>query len=142
MTNFSFSAGKHHPRIEVIFVRVLYGGAPRKEIIMAKRLTAVFMALLIVAITATTMAASAINKDGYYKGIKLCGKVKVVDHFPDIKVKIVDSFPDLRVKTVEHFPNHIGEWQFVEYGEDFTVQFVESFPDIKIKYVNSFPGVE
>ena len=109
---------------------------------MAKKLTAVFMVLLVVAVSATAMAASVINKDGYYKGIKLCGKVKVVDHFPDIKVKIVDSFPDLRVKEVDHFPNHIGEWQFVEHGEDFTVQFVDSFPDIKIKYVNSFPGVE
>jgi len=54
----------------------------------------------------------------------------------------VDSFPDLRVKVVSSFQDDVGEWQFVEYGEDFTVQFVESFPDIKIKYVNSFPGVE
>ena len=53
----------------------------------------------------------------------------------------MDSFPDLRVKVVSSFPDDVGEWQFVEYGEDFTVQFVESFPDIKIKYVNSFPGV-
>ncbi|WP_218161371.1 hypothetical protein [Selenomonas ruminantium] len=86
--------------------------------------------------------ASAINQDGYYKGIKLCGRVKVVEHFADIKVKVVDSFPDLKVKVVESFPDDIGEWKFVESGEDFTVQFVDSFPDIKIKYVNSFPGVE
>lgn len=88
------------------------------------------------------MAASTVNADGYYKGIKLCGKVKIVEHFADIKVKAVDSFPDLRVKVVSSFPDDIGEWQFVEYGEDFTVQFVESFPDIKIKFVNSFSGVE
>ena len=87
-------------------------------------------------------AASAVNRDGYYKGIKLCGRVKVVEHFADIKVKVVDSFPDLKVKVVDSFPDDIGEWKFVEYGEDFTVQFVDSFPDIKIKYVNSFPGVE
>ena len=91
---------------------------------------------------ALTFAASAVNKDGYYKGIKLCGKVRVVEHFADIKVKVVDSFPDLKVKVVDSFPDDIGEWKFVEYGEDFTVQFVDSFPDIKIKYVNSFPGVE
>jgi|GEM_PF-189114 len=87
-------------------------------------------------------AASAINQAGYYKGIKLCGKVRVVNYGADIKVKIVNSFPDLRVKVVESFPDDIGEWKFVEYGEDFTVQFVTSFPDITIKYVDSFPGVE
>lgn len=37
-------------------------------------------------------AATPINSAGYYKNIKLCGKVKIVDSFPDIKVKVVDSF--------------------------------------------------
>lgn len=99
-----------------------------------------FMMIMLYGIAAS--AASAVNADGYYKGIKLCGKVKVVEYSADIKVKVVDSFPDLRVKLVNSFPDDVGEWQFVEYGEDFTVQFVESFPDIKIKFVNSFPGVE
>ena len=107
-----------------------------------KKLTAIFMVLFLLAMTIPAMAASAVNKGGYYKGIKLCGKVKVVEHFADIKVQVVDSFPDLKVKVVDSFPNDIGEWKFVEYGEDFTVQFVDSFPDIKIKYVTSFPGVE
>ena len=107
-----------------------------------KKLTTIFTVLLLLAMTIPAMATSVVNKDGYYKGIKLCGKVKVVEHFPDIKVKVVDSFPDLRVKVVDSFPDDIGEWKFVEHGEDFTVQFVDSFPDIKIKYVNSFPGVE
>ena len=30
---------------------------------------------------------SKISKDGYYKGIKLCGKVQVVNSFPNIKVQ-------------------------------------------------------
>ena len=127
-----------------------------------KKLTAIFTILLLLAMTLPVMGgrksvaacdrahigpslvfvASAVNKDGYYKGIKLCGKVRVVEHFADIKVKVVDSFPDLKVKVVDSFPDDIGEWKFVEYGEDFTVQFVDSFPDIKIKYVTSFPGVE
>ena len=85
--------------------------------------------------------AGAVSKDGYYNGIKLCGKVKVVTHNADIKVKVVDSFPDLKVKKVTSFPDHIGEWQFVESFPDFTIQYVESFPDIKIKFVNAFPGV-
>ena len=56
----------------------------RKDIIMAKKIIALFVALLIIAVSVPTMAASVINKDGYYKGIRLNGKVKVVDHFPDI----------------------------------------------------------
>ena len=107
-----------------------------------KKLLTIFTIILLVAMNIPAMAASAINKDGYYKGIKLCGRVKVVEHFADIKVKVVDSFPDIKVKVVESFPDDIGEWKFVESGEDFTVQLVDSFPDIKIKYVNSFPGVE
>ncbi len=58
-----------------------------------KKLTAIFTVLLLLAMTIPAMAASAINQDGYYKGIKLCGKVKVVEHFADIKVKYVNSFP-------------------------------------------------
>ena len=107
-----------------------------------KKWTAFFTLLLVLGMMMTASAATVINRDGYYKGIKLCGKVKVVEHFGDIKVKVVDAFPDLRVKVVDAFPDDIGEWRFVEYGEDFTIQFVESFPDIKIKYVDAFPGVE
>ena len=107
-----------------------------------RRATGLLCFLIVMLCGTVAMAASTVNADGYYKGIKLCGRVKVVEHFADIKVKVVNSFPDLRVKVVSSFPDDVGEWQFVEYGEDFTVQFVECFPDIKIKYVNSFPGVE
>ena len=93
-------------------------------------------------VQAAALAATAINSDGYYKGIRLAGKVRVVDYFPDIRVQVVQCFPDLRVKTVDSFPDDIGEWQFVGYGEDFTIQFVDSFPDIRIQFVDSFPGVE
>ncbi|WP_296979754.1 hypothetical protein [uncultured Dialister sp.] len=86
-------------------------------------------------------AAGPINRDGYFKNIRLAGRVRVVDSFPDIKVQVVSSFPDLKVKAVSSFPDDIGEWQFVDYGEDFTVQFVDSFPDIRIEFVDSFPGV-
>ena len=85
--------------------------------------------------------ASAINSAGYFKGIRLAGKVKVVQSFPDIKVKVVNSFPDLKVKVVDSFPDKIGEWKFVESFPDFTIQYVESFPDLKIQFVTSFPGV-
>lgn len=74
------------------------------------------------------------------KGIKLYGKVKVVERFADLKVQVVKNFPDLKVKRVKHFANDIGEWQFVSHGEDFTIQYVDKFPDLKIKFVEHFPG--
>ena len=83
----------------------------------------------------------AVSADGYFKGIRLAGKVKVVSSFPDIKVQVVHSFPDLKVKVVDNFPDKIGEWKFVDNFPDFTIQFVNSFPDIKIQFVDYFPGV-
>ena len=79
------------------------------------------------------------NKDG--KTFNLYGKVKIVEHFPDIKVKIVDSFEDLDVKIVESFPDQCGKFKLVESFPDVKVQIVNSFPDIKVKIVESFPGV-
>ena len=105
-------------------------------------LAGMLCAVMLLTVTMTqAFAASPINQDGYYKGIRLAGKVKVVDYNADIKVKSVSSFPDLRVKAVEHFPDDIGEWQFVDYGEDFTIQYVDSFPDIKIQFVEHWPGI-
>ncbi|MBQ0067142.1 MAG: hypothetical protein KBS60_02970 [Phascolarctobacterium sp.] len=89
----------------------------------------------------TTVFANNVSSDGYWNGIKLCGKVQVVNSFPDIRVKVVNSFPDLKVKIVNHFPDQIGEWQFVDSFPDFKIQFVDSFEDIRIQYVRSFPGV-
>ena len=83
----------------------------------------------------------AVSKGGYFKGIRLAGKVKVVKSFPNIKVQVVKSFPDLKVKRVNNFPDKIGEWQFVDSFPDFTIQYVDSFPDIKIQFVDNFPGV-
>lgn len=80
------------------------------------------------------------KNDCHYKGIKLYGKVQVVDHFPDLKVQIVNAFPDLNVQIVDNFPNDCGEWQMVEHFPDLKIQYVTSFPDIKIKFVTSFPG--
>lgn len=106
---------------------------------MQMRFVKVFTCLLTIAcLFATTSVCLAGN--GYCKGIKLCGKVKVVKHFADLKVQVVDNFPDLKVKRVKHFPNNIGEWQFVTHGEDFTIQYVDHFPDLKIKFVDHFPG--
>ena len=83
----------------------------------------------------------SVSKDGYCKGIRLAGKVKVVKSFPDLKVQVVNHFPDLRVERVKSFPEKIGQWQFVDNFPDFTIQFVDHFPDLTIQYVSSFPGV-
>ena len=107
-----------------------------------KMLSVLLMVFLVAGAAATPVyASSTVSQDGYYNGIKLCGKVKIVESFPDIKVQVVEHFPDLKVQVVEYFPDNIGKWQFVESFPDFTIQFVTSFPDIKIKFVNGFPGV-
>ena len=106
------------------------------------RRVGVLAAVGVVVLSTMALAASPISEDGCYKGIRLAGKVKVVEYNGDIKVKVVNSFPDLRVKAVEHFPDDIGEWQFVGYGGDFTIQYVDSFPDIKIQFVEHWPGVD
>ena len=106
-----------------------------------KKVFALILSLTIIFATSSAFASSIISADGYYKGIRLWGKVRVVKNFGDIKVKVVESFPDLKVKIVNAFPDSLGKWQFVEHGEDFTIEFVENFPDIKIKYVENFPGL-
>ncbi len=106
-----------------------------------KKKICLLLCLVVALICSTASAASKINADGYYKGIRLAGKVQVVEAFPDIKVQIVDSFPDLKVQVVSSFPDKIGQWQFVESFPDFKIQFVTAFPDIKIQYVDAFPGL-
>ena len=91
--------------------------------------------------TATSASAGVVGASCTLKGIKLQGKVQVVENFPDLKVQVVTHFPDLKVKTVQHFPDDCGEWQFVEHFPDFKIQYVEHFPDLKIQRVEHFPGV-
>ena len=82
-----------------------------------------------------------ISSDGYFKGKKLCGRVQVVESFPDFQVEEVNSFPDLKVQKVSIFPNEIGQWEFVDSFPDFTIKYVNSFPDFTIQFVDSFPGL-
>ena len=105
-----------------------------------KKLFACAIALMIL-LTSGAALANPISSDGYFNGIRLWGKVRVVDAFPDIKVQVVDAFPDLKVQRVTAFPDSLGKWQFVTYGEDFKIKFVDAFPDIKIKFVDAFPGL-
>ncbi|BEU88813.1 hypothetical protein TAMA11512_22770 [Selenomonas sp. TAMA-11512] len=113
-----------------------------RQVTIMKKLTTIFILLFLFAMTLPATAASVINQDGYYKGFRMSGRVRIVESFPDIRVQKVHSFPDLRVKVVNSFPNNIGEWMFVDSFEDFTIQFVDSFPDIRVQFVTSFPGVD
>ncbi len=92
-------------------------------------------------LSSTRVLAEEVSPQCALKGIKLFGKVQVVESFPDFKVQIVTSFPDLRVETVSSFANECGEWIFVDNFPDFKIQYIDSFPDFKIQMVTSFPGV-
>lgn len=81
------------------------------------------------------------KKNCTYKGIRLYGKVQLVQSFPDIKVQAVNSFPDLKVKVVDSSADRCGEWQIVTSFPDFKVQMVSSFPDLKVDMGSSSPGV-
>ena len=68
---------------------------------MKKWIRMVLMALVLtLGIVPLSHASNPISRDGYYHGIFLGGKVKVVNYGADIKVKVVNSFADLKVKPV------------------------------------------
>ncbi|MBN2160545.1 MAG: hypothetical protein JW807_14230 [Spirochaetes bacterium] len=96
--------------------------------------------ILMFLITAGAVSGTTITDDCTCKGIKLYGKVKIVNSDADIRVQIVDSFPDLNVRLVNSFPYQCGEWKIVSAFPDFTIQIVNSFPDLKVKFVDAFPG--
>ena len=73
-------------------------------------------------------------------GVKLNGRVKIVDSFATFKVKKVKAFADLKVKFVDSFANKCGRWQIVDTFEDFSVEFVDAFEDFSI-IESEFPGV-
>jgi hypothetical protein len=109
---------------------------------MISNLQFVILAIAFMQSTAGSAPENIINKkDCTYKDMKLYGKIKFVENFPDIKIKFVENFPDLKVKIVQNFPDKCGEWQIVDNFPDLKVQIVENFPDITIKLVENFPGL-
>lgn len=103
--------------------------------------TSIVLVSLVLFSVSGAMAAK-IAPDCTYNGIKLSGKVKIVNNFADIKVQKVEHFQDLSVQFVKNFPNACGKWQLVDNFPDFTIQLVDHFPDITIKEVNNFPGLK
>lgn len=102
----------------------------------------ILLLLTFFSLAAFTRSGGPIADDCTCKGVKLFGKVKIVDSFSDFDIQVVDSFEDIRVEIVRSFPDQCGKWQIVESFPDFKVRFVRSFPDFKIKYVSSFPGIK
>ena len=102
-----------------------------------------FLAMVITGFAASPALAKEFNaKNCTYNGTPLYGRVKVVDHFADIKVKVVKHWGKLKVQQVNHFADSCGKWQMVKSFPDFTIQFVNHSSDIDIQYVKHFPGVK
>jgi hypothetical protein len=112
--------------------------------IFKKRLDAMKIPVYIILLACALLSAGdePITSDCACKEIRLYGKVKIVEHFPDFKVQVVEHFPDLKVKIVDNFPDECGEWELVDNFPDFKIQFVEHFPDFKIQFVDHFPGLQ
>lgn len=87
-------------------------------------------------------ACSEAMAEGKPSKCQLFGKIKVVEHFADVKIQVVEHFPDIKIKLVQHFADSPGEWTMVEHFPDYKIQFVSHFPDYKIKYVEHFPGCD
>lgn len=102
----------------------------------------IILFLVFISLTAYSQSEAPITDDCTCNGVKLWGKVKIVDSFADFDIQVVESFEDIRVEIVRSFPDQCGKWQIVESFPDFKVRFVRSFPDFKIKYVSSFPGIK
>lgn len=65
------------------------------------------MRVFLVLTLAFSARAAEVTPDGYCKGIRLSGRVKVVEHFADFKVQvvqIVQSFADLKIQNVDALP--------------------------------------
>lgn len=97
----------------------------------------------------TSSSASApenpVNSEGFCKGIRLAGRVRVVSSHENFRVRVVSFHEDLRVRRVDHSgPSAsfaVGEWRFVDSHPDFTVRLVDDHEDFTIRYVDSHPGV-
>lgn len=104
-----------------------------------------FIGLLVVGVFCCGAGSSdCITKDGYFRGVKLAGKVRVVEAGADFKVRIVNGGEDLRVcvdSRASHNSNP-GRWRFVSQGEDFKVRFVMGGEDFKVKFDEHTAGVK
>ncbi len=113
----------------------------RKGVLLFNFFTLSIIAFTCLGSTSATQADNPISSNCEWNGIKLYGKVEIVENFGDIKVEFVDNFGDIKVEFVENFADDCGEWEIVENFGDFTIEIVENFGDIKVEKVENFPGL-
>jgi hypothetical protein len=82
-----------------------------------------------------------VASDCTFRGVKLSGKVRFVEHGEIFSVEFVESNQDVRVQHVANSPGRCGQWRIVENGEDFRVRVVDHGGDVKIRWVTSNPGL-
>lgn len=102
-----------------------------------------FILFLLATLCCGSTSSDCISPDGFFRGVKLAGKVRVVEAGADFKVRIVDGGEDLRVcvdSRASHNSNP-GRWRFVSQGEDFKVRFVMGGEDFKVKFDERTAGV-
>lgn len=104
---------------------------------MARFFGALACVALLLALSSPSYAAAAgfNRKTCTFNGIKLSGRVMVVDSGADIKVQVVRGLPDLNVRQVRMPTNMCGDWQMVESAPDFTIEYSNMRPDLKIKVI-------
>lgn len=109
---------------------------------MSKFLSFPFL-LVLATLCCGSGSSDCISKDGYFRGVKLAGKVRIVEHGADFKVRVVEHGEDLKVKVSQYASqtDGAGRWRFVQYGADFKIRFVEYGGDFKIRFDEVSYGV-
>lgn len=96
------------------------------------KLVKLFIAFMILLISGICASASGFDRGlCTFNGVRLSGKVKIVDKDADVKVMIVHDGADLRVKLNDK-SDRCGSWRLVDKGENLKVSFVSDDPDITI----------
>lgn len=57
-----------------------------------KKICCILAFLLLLLAGSAVDAAGPINRDGYFKNIRLAGRVRVVDSFPDLKPEVLSFY--------------------------------------------------
>ena len=83
-----------------------------------KKIFLITLALVsVMAIAFSVHATNPISRDGYFNGVRLAGKVRIVDYNGDFRIRVTNSFPDLDVKLVDMFPDKVGELSLIHISE-------------------------
>lgn len=103
-----------------------------------------FIGLLVVGVFCCGAGSSdCITKDGYFRGIKLAGRVQIVTAGEDFRVRLVTVGEDLKVRIVDTASKSdgAGRWRIVQDCGDFKVKFVDVGEDFRIRFDDISCGV-